>query len=96
MQSIKLRFVNRYKKAVDRQNNTTLWQRRFWDYVIRNAEDLHRQMGYVHYNPVKHGYVSKPSDYRGSLFKTHEKMGNYAANWGTDTISESIDTMNLE
>ena len=68
----------------------------FWDHVIRNSEDLHRHMDYIHYNPVKHGYVSKPSDYRWSSFNTHVRMENYAANWGTDTISEAIHTMNLE
>jgi putative transposase len=96
MQSIKLRFVHRYKKAIGKKEQATLWQRRFWDHVIRNSEDLHRHMDYIHYNPVKHGYVSKPSGYRWSSFNTHMRMGNYAANWGTDTISETIHTMNLE
>ena len=96
MQSIKLRFVHRYKKAIGKKEQATLWQRRFWDHVIRNDEDLHRHMDYIHYNPVKHGCVSKPLDYKWSSFNTHVKMGNYAANWGTDTISETIHTMNLE
>ena len=96
MQSIKLRFVHGYKKAIGKKEQATLWQRRFWDHVIRNSEDLHRHMDYIHYNPVKHGYVSKPSGYRWSSFNTHMRMGNYAANWGTDTISEAIHTMNLE
>ena len=96
MQSIKLRFVHRYKKAIGKKEQATLWQRRFWDHVIRNSEDLHRHMDYIHYNPVKHGYVSKPLDYKWSSFNTHVEMGNYAAKWGTDTISETIHTMNLE
>ena len=96
MQSIKLRFVHRYKKAIGKKEQATLWQRRFWDHVIRNDEDLHRHMDYIHYNPVKHGHVSKPLDYKWSSFNTHVKMGNYAANWGTDTISETIHAMNLE
>jgi hypothetical protein len=53
-------------------------------------------MDYIHYNPVKHGYVLKPSDYKWSSFNIHVKMGNYAANWGTDTISEAVHAMNLE
>jgi putative transposase len=96
MQSIKLRFVHRYKKAIGKKEQATLWQRRFWDHVIRNSEDLHRHMDYIHYNPIKHGYVSKPLDYKWSSFNTHVRMENYAANWGTDTISEAIHTMNLE
>jgi putative transposase len=96
MQSIKLRFVHRYKKTIDQKNNATLWQRRFWDHVIRNSEDLHRHMDYIHYNPVKHGYFLKPLGYKWSSFNTHVEMGNYAANWGTGTISEAVHAMNLE
>jgi putative transposase len=96
MQSVKPRFVHRYKKAIDQKNNATLWQRRFWDHVIRNSEDLHRHMDYIYYNPVKHRYVLKPLDYKWSSFNTHVKMGNYAANWGTGIISEAVHAMNLE
>ena len=96
MQSIKLRFVHRYKKAIDKNEQATLWQRRFWDHVIRNSEDLHRHMDYIHYKPVKHGYVLKPLDYKWSSFNTHVEMRNYDAKWGADTISDAIHTMNLE
>ena len=96
MQSVKLRFVHRFKKAIGQKNNAILWQRRFWDHVIRNAEDLHRHMDYIHFNPVKHEYVSKPLDYKWSSLNTHVKMGNYSANWDIDIISEAIHTMHLE
>ena len=96
MQSIKLRFVHRYKKAIKQKKNATLWQRRFWDHIIRSAEDLHRHMDYIHFNPVKHGYVPRPSDYKWSSFSTHVKIGNYTAGWGAHTVPEAIHTMNLE
>jgi hypothetical protein len=65
-------------------------------YLKRDWQKELLLMDYIHFNPVKHGYVSKPLDYKWSSFNTHVKMGNYAANWGTDTISETIDTMHLE
>jgi putative transposase len=34
-------------------------QRRFWEDVIRGEDDYERQVNYIHYNPVKHGYVYK-------------------------------------
>ena len=34
-----------------------LWQKRFWDHIIRDPADLARHMDYVHHNPVKHGWV---------------------------------------
>ncbi len=38
----------------------TVWQRRYWEYRIRDQEDWKRHMDYIHYNPVKHGYVQSP------------------------------------
>ena len=96
MQSIKLRFVHRFKKEIGQKNNVTLWQRRFWDHVIRNAEDHHRHMDYIHFNPVKHGYVSRPLDYKWSSFNTHVKLGNYTTGWGVLTVPEEIHDMDLE
>jgi putative transposase len=34
-----------------------IWQRRFWEHTIRDDCDLDNHINYVHYNPVKHGYV---------------------------------------
>src|ERR1700680_2690533 len=35
-----------------------IWQRRYWEHVIRDDDDLERHIDYIHFNPVKHGYVS--------------------------------------
>ena len=96
MQSIKLRFVHRFKKASGEKNNLTLWQRRFWDHVIRDSEDLRTHMDYIHYNPVKHGYVHKPVDYRWSSLNAHVTSGNYPMDWGTTEIPIELDEMGLE
>jgi hypothetical protein len=34
-----------------------IWQRRFWEHVIRDEQDFRRHLDYRHWNPVKHGYV---------------------------------------
>ncbi|MEI6067116.1 MAG: transposase [Methylococcaceae bacterium] len=41
----------------------TLWQHRFWDHLIRDEDDFNRHMDYIHWNPVKHGLVSKLVDW---------------------------------
>ena len=33
----------------------TLWQRWFWEHLIRDEEDFMRHVDYIHFNPVKHG-----------------------------------------
>jgi putative transposase len=43
-----------------------VWQRRFWEHVIRDEEDYIRHVEYIHYNPVKHGYVNQVSDWKYS------------------------------
>ena len=37
-----------------------IWQRRFWEHMIRDEADFRVHMDYVHFNPVKHGLVSHP------------------------------------
>jgi putative transposase len=37
-----------------------IWQRRFWEHAIRDQSDYARHMDYLHFNPVKHGYVNRP------------------------------------
>lgn len=38
------------------------WQRRFWEHTIRDETDLEVHFDYIHYNPVKHKLVRRPSD----------------------------------
>ena len=32
-----------------------IWQRRFWEHLIRDDRDLQIHVDYIHFNPVKHG-----------------------------------------
>src|SRR5438105_3872034 len=43
-----------------------VWQRRFWEHQVRDEEDLRRHIDYIHFNPVKHGYVQAASNWRFS------------------------------
>ena len=43
-----------------------IWQRRYWEHVISDDLDFEHHVNYIHYNPVKHQYVKKPSDWRDS------------------------------
>jgi len=96
VQSVKLRFVHRFKKQAGIKGNIQLWQKRFWDHVIGDTNDLHRYMDYVHYNPVKHRYAKKPADYAWCSFNQHVERGHYHANWGAVKEPESILAMDLE
>ena len=59
-----------------------IWQRRFWEHRIRDENDFNRHLDYIHWNPVKHGYVSNVVDWPHSSFHKYVKMGWYPENWG--------------
>jgi len=59
-----------------------VWQPRFWEHLIRDDDDLHRHLDYIHYNPVKHGLCSLPLEWSASSFHRYVNKGVYAADWG--------------
>jgi len=61
----------------------TIWQRRFWEHVIRDDVDLERHIDYIHYNPVKHGYVPRVIDWPYSTFHRYVRLGVYPADWAS-------------
>ena len=65
-----------------RRNESTLWQRRFWEHLIRDEQDYETHMNYIHYNPVKHGLATKVSNWEYSTFHRYVHDGIYNVNWG--------------
>ena len=45
-----------------------IWQRRFWEHLIRDDEDYGRHVEYCYINPVKHGLVTRVRDWPFSSF----------------------------
>ncbi len=60
----------------------TFWQRRFWEHQIRDERDYETHVDYIHYNPVKHGLVTRVKDWPYSTFHRHVQNDIYAADWG--------------
>jgi putative transposase len=65
-----------------------IWQRRYWEHQIRDADDLARHVDYVHYNPVKHGWVSRAADWSHSTLHGYIERGIIAADWGGGICNE--------
>jgi putative transposase len=61
-----------------------IWQRRFWEHHIRDETDLERHVAYIHYNPVKHGYVRNPADWLYSSIHRYISEGLIPADWATN------------
>jgi putative transposase len=64
-----------------KHRDADVWQRRFWEHLIRGRDDLNRHLDYIHYNPVKHGYVSCPHAWPASSFNSCVDTGWYEPDW---------------
>ena len=66
-----------------RKGEAMVWQRRFWEHCIRDADDFRRHLDYLHFNPVKHGHVSRATDWPWSSLTRYVRLGWYDPAWGT-------------
>jgi len=67
-----------------------IWQRRYWEHTLRDERDLERHVDYIHYNPVKHGLVSRVQDWPHSSFHRYVRDGVYPADWAGDAADAGV------
>jgi len=68
-----------------------IWQRRYWEHTLRDERDFSRHVDYIHFNPVKHGYVDRVKDWHYSSFHHLVRIGVYPDDWAgraTELMSE--------
>ncbi|MGH8274956.1 MAG: REP-associated tyrosine transposase [Terriglobia bacterium] len=58
-----------------------IWQRRYWEHLIRDEPDYARHVDYIHWNPVKHGWVSRVQDWPYSSFHAYVRRGVVPVDW---------------
>jgi len=66
-----------------------IWQRRYWEHAIRDDSDLERHVDYIHFNPVKHGHVSRVCEWPHASFHRYVREGFLPADWGGDHLDTS-------
>jgi len=67
-----------------------VWQRRYWEHLIRNEDDLRAHVDYIHYNPVKHGHVQQVIDWPHSSFHRYVRRGILPADWGSEAVPDVL------
>jgi putative transposase len=92
IQMIKSLFTKRYLRldanriltdeSRNKRREACVWQRRYWEHTIRDQADFNAHLDYIHYNPVKHGYVEKVVDWQWSSFSRYLRNGLYDEEWG--------------
>jgi putative transposase len=87
IKEIKRYVTIRIRKHLD-QKDLVIWQDRFWEHTIRDEHDMQTHYDYIHYNPVKHGYVESVDQWKWSSidFNSHDKDINF--------ILKQIDILN--
>ncbi len=73
-----------------------IWQRRFYDHIIRDEDDLEKHLDYIHYNPVKHDYSNSPIDWEYSSFRKYVDDEYYSENWGSQEDIKNINSLDYE
>jgi len=92
--AIKAHFTRLYKQnhpkqaepnlSRQRKGEAAIWQRRYWEHTIRDDQDYINHFDYIHYNPVKHGYVRRPGDWPWSTYHKYFVAGYYDKEWGDE------------
>ncbi|MFT4255879.1 MAG: transposase [Pseudoxanthomonas sp.] len=58
-----------------------IWQRRYWEHLIRDERDFAAHVDYIHINPVKHGHVLRVVDWPYSSFHRYAHRGDLPVDW---------------
>ncbi len=87
MHRFKLSFSNLYRHRKNLRRSV-VWQRRFWDHVIRDEADFNRHVDYIHFNAVKHGYSASPSEWPHSSYRKYVNSDPCDEEWA---MQEDLD-----
>ena len=79
----KVKYQGKVSASRQSKQEKAVWQRRFWEHLIRDEQDFNCHVDYIHYNPVHHGLVTNVRDWQYSSFHRYVQRGVYEPNWGT-------------
>lgn len=58
-----------------------IWQRRYWEHLIRDEADFRHHVDYCHFNPERHGLVDHAVDWPYSSFHSYVRKRLYPPEW---------------
>jgi putative transposase len=82
----KLALQAEISESRQKRKERNLWQRRYWEHLIRDERDFAYHCDYIHYNPVKHGLCQSPKDWQFSSFHRFVAQNIYPEDWGVDKV----------
>ncbi len=69
-----------------RRRERGLWQRRYYEHLIRDDDDYANHVAYIHWNPIKHGWAERAVDWPHSSIHRFIRKGWLASDWGADMV----------
>jgi putative transposase len=76
----------RVSKSRAAKGERGIWQRRFWEYTVRDDAGYAKRFDYIHYNRVKHGHVQRVRDWPYSSFHRYVKLRVYPLDWAGEGV----------
>jgi len=81
--------------SLNTNREANVWQRRYWEHIIKNDTDLQKHLDYIHYNSVKHAGIA-PKDWPYSSFRKFVEQEWYELEWYNVDDKNQISTWNME
>jgi len=96
--NIDISSIKDYELSTSRQSKKEkdIWQRRYWEHTIIDENDLYKHLDYIHYNPVKHGYIKNVKNWKYSSFHKFVKKEFYSENWGCLEDIKDIENLSID
>ena len=70
-----------YINQVENRPGRKIWHN-YWDRIIRDEADFYTKFNYIHYNPIKHGYVKDLKKWEYSSYN------NYLSSKGEEWLQD--------
>lgn len=74
----------RRRDSRTRRGERGIWQRRFWEHVIRDERDFRNHVDYIHINPVKHRLAARAIDWPYSSIHRYVRDGLCEPEWAAE------------
>jgi len=95
------RFVTKYygeqlrlnvsiSRSREKRKERNLWQRRFWEHLIRDEVDFANHCDYIHYNPVRHNLCESPPQWAFSSIHRFIQQKIYPLDWGSSAKIQAL------
>jgi len=85
MNDMRAGFLRTWRKTMPllaRDDDQTFWEHGIEYRYAHTREDLRAYLDFIHYDPVRHGLVSRPADYLWSSLPARIEQGHYSSYWG--------------